>query len=260
MARKRHIESNVYHPENIRAAGLSRGAIGPSPLGILEWKLPSGGVLHRLNIRPCTTLAESFVGLLQEECDLGAHHWSMATGRVWSQVAHWGHAEGADSWGLSANHTIWSWASSPSGQGDLSDTQDQEPRVLCPLSHIAVSSELLCTSPSIELFFLLSQTIEPNMTSARGSIFSVEILSLNRLNWIQTQNSYSLVGPAGIGCPPLDQSITMSHGVNTAAGCHFGGQEFSGKESLELGPHLQKSTVNMSDHVQSWNLSQALCL
>lgn len=71
------------------------------------------------------------------------------------------------------------------------------------------------------LFSLLSDAIEHNKTALRGPILSVEILiEFEQTYWIQTQNSYRLLGLIGVECP-LVQLTTVSHRRSMTAGYHF---------------------------------------
>ena len=82
----------------------------------------------------------------------------------------------------------------------------------------ANSFRLLCPWT---LFSLLSEAIEHNRTALRGPISSVEILiEFEQTYWIQTQNSYRLLGLIGVECP-LVRLTTVSHRRNMIAGYHF---------------------------------------
>lgn len=74
------------------------------------------------------------------------------------------------------------------------------------------------------LFSLLSDAIEHNRTALRGPILSVEILiEFEQTYWIQTQNSYRLLGLIGVECPLVVQFNTVSHRRSMDAGYHFHG-------------------------------------
>lgn len=117
---------SVYQPQNYWHLGcktehhttMQIGAMSlPTPWGISEQR-SAGGVCgngYGLVPAPCP----SFVRLSESNCDLGYHHWPLAT--LQAECGFRWHTEGqikvADNWWLSANHNFWNWQQDLLGRG-----------------------------------------------------------------------------------------------------------------------------------------------